>query len=104
VLVLDLPVPVPGDGFRAALRRVVPSPSFRTEFAESRWPAEVTPDDAFGAMVPLGSRRASGKRRLELTDDNGVRHECVAEAFKARQVFILIHVAMPLTAVSVRVA
>lgn len=104
VLVLNPPEIVPGDGFRATLRRVVPSASFRAMFAGCRWPEVVTPDDAFGAMVPLGKRRACGKRRIELTDDNGVRHECVAEAFtQSHEVFVLVHVARALTATSILV-
>lgn len=104
VLVLNPPELVPGDGFRATLRRVVQSPSFALEFSRCTWQDCFTPDDSIGAMVPIGKRRASGKRQLELVDDNGQRHECVAEAFtQTRQVFILIHVARALTATPVLV-
>ena len=105
VLVLNPPEPVPGDGFRATLRRVVTSPSFGLKFSRCIWQDCFTPDDSIGAMVPIRHRRASGKRQLELVDDNGQRHECVVEAFtQKRQVFILIHVARALTALPVLVA
>jgi hypothetical protein len=105
VLVLNPPELIPGDGFRASLRRVVTSPSFAVKFSRCTWQDCFTPDDSIGAMVPIGHRRASGKRQLELVDDNGQRHECVAEAFtQKRQVFILIHVAHALTATPVLVA
>src|SRR5208282_1496004 len=45
---------------------------------------EVLHSGRTGTMAPLtslGNRRASGKHRLELADDNGDFHECVAEAF-----------------------
>ena len=105
VLVLNPPQPVPGDGFRATMRRVVPSPRFKRIFGECRWPDVVTPDDRFGFLVPIGKRRASGKRRIELVDDNGIRHECVAEAFtQSHEVFILIHAIRALTATTVLVS
>lgn len=98
VLVLNPPEPVPGSGFRATLRRVVASKTFEEQFSNCRWPKEFTPDDRIGALVPTGKRRASGKRTLELCDGNGVRHECVAEAFtQTKQVFILICVTEALT-------
>ena len=50
-------------------------------------------------MIPIGSRKYSGKRSLPLTDLNGVHHDCVAEAFtQGHQVFVLIHSVKTLTA------
>jgi hypothetical protein len=99
VLVLEPPQLVPGDGFRADLRRPIYSPSFQEQFSGLEWPEQFTPDDPIGAMIPIGKRRASAKRHLELVDNNGERHECVAEAFtQTYQVFILIHVERALTA------
>ena len=104
VVILNPPQLVPNDGFRAALRRVVCSPTFQAQFSRLVWPEQVTPDDNIGAMVPLGKRRASGKQPIELIDDNGERHECLAEAFtQGYQVFILIHVVRALTARTVLV-
>lgn len=98
VLVLNPPVLVPGTGYEASLRRVVPSPSFKENFRDLRWPDRYTPDDRIGAFIPLHGRRASRPRQLDLADANGQRHECVAEAFtQGSQVFILIHVQHALT-------
>lgn len=92
VLVLHPLEFVEGDGFRCNLRRVVASASHREHFRDA-WPLYFTPDDGFGAMIPVAGRRMSGKRSFQLLDKNGGRHECVAEAFtQGYQVFILIHV------------
>lgn len=102
VLVLNPPKFADGDGFRASLRRVVPSASFAQVFGNLDWPDAFTPDDKIGAMVPLGKSRASGKRNLKLTDANGVSHECVAESFtNTYQVFILIHAMDTMTATTI---
>ena len=91
VLVLEPPEIMDGDGFRCDLRRVVASESFLKLFGHISWPDPVTPSDQIGAMVPLGKRRMSGKRTMELKDRNGGRHECFAEAFtQTYQVFLLI--------------
>jgi hypothetical protein len=97
VLVLEPPAHADGDGFRATLRRAVASPSFRMKF-DLNWPPHFTPGDEVGAMVPAGHRRMSRARTITLVDRNGVRHECVAEAFKTPyQVFVLVHAARTLT-------
>ena len=97
VLVLDPPAVADGDGFRATLRRAVASPSFSMKF-DLNWPPHFTPADEVGAMVPLGHRRMSRARTITLVDRNGVRHDCVAEAFKTPyQVFVLLHSARTLT-------
>ena len=93
VLVLNPPELMQGDGFRATLRRVIPSNSFAQVFGANSWPPVFTPDDQLGRLVPLGNRRSSGKRNVVLTDRNGDRHECIAESFtQTHQVFILVHV------------
>ncbi len=98
VIVLDPPEIASFDGFKAALRRVVSSPSFAEKFGQLALPAEFTPDDKIGSMVPLGNRRMTGPREIELTDRNGDRHECLAEAFKhPYNIFILICVKSALT-------
>jgi hypothetical protein len=103
VLVLNKPEISAEYGFIATLRRCVVSPEFSKYFPGQKWPESFSPDDELGAMVPFGKgRRASRPRRIELTDANGVSHECVAEAFtQSHQVFILIHVKKALTAVSI---
>ena len=103
VLVLNKPELCAVNGFTATLRRFVVSPEFAKLFPGQKWPETYGPDDDLGAMVPIGkNRRASRPRRIELTDANGVSHECVAEAFtQSHQVFVLIHVKKALTAVSI---
>ena len=94
MIVLNAPEFEEGDGFRAAVRRVVSSPSFRERFGELDLPRHFTPDDEIGAMVPVGTARSSEPSGIVLLDRNGARRECVAESFtNTYQVFILIHAA-----------
>ena len=98
VLVLNPPEMIECDGFRASLRRAVPSPSFTARFGDLNWPPYFTSRDQIGALVPIGRRRMSSPREIMLLDRNGTRHECVAEAFTTtRQVFVLIHAKRTLT-------
>lgn len=90
VVVLDPPELRDGDGFRCNVRRVIASEAFRQEVGDLRLPEFVTPDHPVGAIVPVGSRRMSRPRTLQV--DSGTTHHCIAEAFRHRyQVFILIH-------------
>ena len=92
VLILNPPEAENSMGFQASLRRVVNSPSFESLFGHLSWPHYFTPDDNIGAMIPVGRRRMSGPRSICLTDLNGEKHDCLAEAFtQTHQVFILIH-------------
>lgn len=99
VLVLNMPVLVEGDGFVSTLRRPIVSDSFLKTFGNELWADSYTPDDRIGAMIPVGGRKYSGKRTLPLTDLNGARHDCIAEAFtQGHQVFVLIHAVKTLSA------
>jgi len=90
VVVLNPPEFVEEYGYKAALRRVVASQSFETQFGTLQWPEVFTPDDALGKIVPFG-RRMSRPQKIVLQDSNGTRHECIAEAFNTtHQVFLLI--------------
>lgn len=98
VLVLDPPEMREGDGFRAGLRRAVPSRPFLARFGDLDWPEYFTTRDQIGAMIPVGRRRMSAPREILLVDRDGTRHECLAEAFTTtRQVFVLIHARRTLT-------
>jgi Zn-dependent peptidase ImmA (M78 family) len=102
VVVLNKPELVPGDGFRATLRRAIQSQKFTEEFGNYPWKGLYTPDDDIGALVPLGKRKSSGKRHITLLDQNGDQHECIAESFtQTYQVFILIHSVKTLTKTTV---
>lgn len=70
---------VEGDGFRARVRRVELSPSFREQFGDVE-DSVVTPSHPLGALVPLG-RKMTRPTTLTLLDVNGDEHECVGEAF-----------------------
>ncbi len=91
VVVLEPPKACQGHGFTAALRRVVSSPTFTAQFGELQLPETFTPDDQIGRMVPVGGRRMSRPQAIVLSDRDGRRHECLAEAFtQTYQVFVLI--------------
>lgn len=99
VVVLNMPEYCEGDGFRATLRRVVPSKSFETMFTGMSWPEIYTPDDQIGSLVPINGRKASRPREIGLKDGNGILQNCVAESFtNTYQIFVLIHVTNALTA------
>jgi Zn-dependent peptidase ImmA (M78 family) len=98
VVVLNMPEFIPGDGFRASLRRPIQSDAFTTMFGRYAWKEVYTPDDDLGALVPLHRRRSSGKRSIGMIDQNGDHHDCIAESFSTgHQVFILIHAVKTLT-------
>jgi hypothetical protein len=98
VLIVNPPEFTNGSGFVAILRRVVASKSFEQQFGSLAWTEQLTPDDQFGAIIPLNGRRMSGKRNCVLKDIDGIEHECVAEAFtNTYQVFILIYPMRALT-------
>src|SRR5208282_749443 len=79
---------VPRDGRGISIARLLESLSQhcdqRATLLLAQPEHEVLHSGRSGTMAPLpslGNRRASGKHRLELADDNGDLHECVAEAF-----------------------
>ncbi|MGD0185749.1 MAG: hypothetical protein ABSC25_10940 [Roseiarcus sp.] len=85
-----------GLGFRAAVRRIELSPSFRLQFGR---PSDtvITPDHPLGCVVPIG-RKMSRPTTVVLTDRNGLRHECLAEAFDTtHNVIILLYPVQALT-------
>ena len=60
-------------------------------FGPFEWPEVFTPGVGLGSMIPLGGRKMSGPRSWILVDRNGIRHECIVEAFtQTYQVFLLI--------------
>lgn len=96
VYVLNSPTFVNGDGFRAVVRRIEASPSFAAQFGR---PTDtiVTPDHFLGPVLPIG-RKMTRPVSLSLTDLNGTRHECVAEAFDTKHnILILLYPVRALT-------
>lgn len=96
---LEPMVMIPGVGVTAAVRRIEVSEAFRSQFG--------TPDDQLvdlahplGDLMPIG-RRMTFPRTVILTDLNGVRHECIGEAFDTTyNVFLLIFPVNALTSTS----
>lgn len=104
VLVIEPPTFAHGDGFVAALRRVVASPEFERLFGMLEWPEAFTSRDRIGAMIPIGRKRMSWPREIPITDRNGTIHECVAESFSTtHHVFVLIHTVSALKSKSVAI-
>jgi Zn-dependent peptidase ImmA (M78 family) len=92
VFVLEKPEIIAGDGFRAKLRRVELSRTFKNILGLPSIPDFFTPSDEIGAMVPIGGRRMSSPRSIAIVDKNGELQECIAEAFSTGyNVFILVH-------------
>lgn len=91
---------VEGDGARARVRRIEPSPSYRDQFG-CPTDAIVTVDHFLGPVLPIG-RKMTRPTSLAITDLNGERHECVAEAFDtSRNVIILLYPVQALTTTTV---
>jgi hypothetical protein len=87
---------VAGDGFRARVRRIETSPSYRLQFGVPTCTC-LTPTHFLGNVVPMG-RRMSRPTTVSLRDLNGTRHECVAEAFDTkRNVLLLLYPKAALT-------
>ena len=89
-----------GSGFRAPVRRIEPSPAYVARFGR---PAvkTVTPDHLLWPVIPIG-RKMTRPIPLTISDLNGQRHECLAEAFYTTyNVFILLYPVTVLTATTV---
>lgn len=88
---------VEGDGARATVRRIEPSPNFTKEFGIPQ-DKVVTPDHPLWPVIPVG-RKMTRPTSLSVTDRNGQAHECVAEAFDTTyNIIILLYPIKALTA------
>lgn len=86
---------VPGDGFRAVVRRAEPSPSFRAHFGEPKV-LEITPDHPLGRVVPIG-RKLTKPTAMRVRDLNGEQVDVIAEAFDTtHNIIILLYTARTL--------
>lgn len=89
-----------GDGARAKIRRIEPSPRFLAEFGMPK-DSVITPDHHLWPVIPIG-RKMTRPRSLPITDKNGQAHECVAEAFDTTyNILILLYPKKALTAKTV---
>lgn len=87
---------VPGDGVRAMVRRIEPSPSFIKQFGRPT-DTVITPDHVLGPVLPIG-RKMTRPISLSIPDLNGTNHECLAEAFDTTwNVLILLYPVRALT-------
>lgn len=91
---------IPGGGAKATVRRIETSASFRARFGS---PTDVVVDvnHALGTLLPIG-RKMTRQTRLIFADKNGVKHECLGEAFDTtRNVLLLIYPVVALTSTSI---
>lgn len=100
VYVLEPVAFVEGDGARAVVRRIIPSPGFARQFGR---PADVaiTPDHVLGPVLPIG-RKMTRPTTVLFEDRNGTVHECLAEAFDTTwNILILVYPVKALTRTTV---
>lgn len=88
VYVLEPAEFTPGAGFVALVRRIETSESFRRQFGVPTC-TRITPDHFLGRVVPIG-RRMSRPTMVSLSDRNGLKHECVAEAFDTKRNILML--------------
>lgn len=102
VVVLEPMVANGGSAPRAPVRRIEPSPGFLARFGRLNIDV-LTPDHALWSVIPVG-RRMTRPVPLTISDLNGQRHECLAEAFDTTyNVLILLYPVTALTATTVLV-
>jgi hypothetical protein len=75
-------------GFKAMVRRIEPSPSFRQEFG---CPSDLVIDEnhALSSLIPIG-KRMTAPRDFVFADRNGKRHACIGEAFDTKHNILLL--------------
>jgi len=90
LLVLEPVVLGEGKEFTAEVRRIITTTTFHTVFDGERFGSAIHQSHILGHLVPV-QRRMTASRKIKLTDRNGNRRNCTAEAFDAtHQIFILI--------------
>ena len=95
--------PLETDGtpvLRAPVRRIEPSPTYVVQFGRPTVDA-LTPGHPLWSVIPIG-RKMTRPVPLTISDLNGQRHECLAEAFDTTyNVLILLYPNATLTATTV---
>ena len=87
-------------GFRAPVRRIEPSPAYVAQFGRPTVNV-VTRDHLLWPVVPI-HRKMTKAVPLTITDLNGQRHECLAEAFDTTyNILILLYPVTALTTTAV---
>lgn len=96
VYVLEQPAPGGPHGAYVAVRRIEPSAGFKKRFGTPSC-EQITPDHALWNVIPFG-RKMTRPTNVILTDKNGDKHECLAEAFDTTfNIIILLYSVSTLT-------
>ena len=91
---------VEGIGARAVVRRIESSPAFVRQFGQPA-DAVVTLDHLLGPVLPIG-RKMTRPIALSISDLDGTKHECLAEAFDTSwNVLILLYPVKALTSTTI---
>ena len=99
VFVLE-PLEINGGSATAPVRRIEPSPAYVARFGRPTIDV-LTPDHTLWPVIPVG-RKMTGPVPLTISDLNGQRHECLAEALDTTyNVLILLYPVRDLTATTV---
>jgi hypothetical protein len=78
-------------GFQVTTRRVITSTAWIETVGAVAWPSTCLPSHPFWPLIPMGARKMSSPRQIAIQNQDGVRYDCVAEAFKTSyNTFILI--------------
>jgi hypothetical protein len=90
LLVLEPVVMGEGTQFTAEVRRIITTATFHTIFDGERFGPAIHQSHILGHVAPV-KRKMTASRKIKLTDRNGNRRNCTAEAFDVtHQIFILI--------------
>ena len=99
VFVLE-PLEINGGSVKAPVRRIEPSPAYVARFGRPTIDV-LTPDHPLWPVIPVG-RKMTRPVPLTISDLNGQRHECLAEALDTTyNVLILLYPVRDLTATTV---
>jgi hypothetical protein len=91
VVVLNPPENNAEFGFQLTTRRAVVSSAWTEMVGGTVWPEVLSPSHPFWLLIPMGRKRMSYPRSIAIQNQEGVRFDCVAEAFKTPyNTFILI--------------
>jgi len=90
LIVLNKPVYNLDGGFIAELRRVICSESFIEAFPTKPFDGPVGPSHLLGPSVPAQGKKMTRPKEVVLTDRNGVRYLCNAEAFNTTHYVLIL--------------
>jgi hypothetical protein len=99
VIVLNPPEPHREFGVQVVtIRRIITSESWAEIIGAVAWPETILPSHFLWEVIPAGNRKMSSPRQVVIQSRDGVRHKCIAEAFKTPyNTFILLQASDALT-------